>query len=93
MLNEPEPGFATGAGDKECVSHGVEIARLKKMRAGLIEGFYRRCKLEIGFFQKKCSEQKIAAALWESMKDEGGNCSGVSVSAEFWLPPFRFRQS
>ena len=70
-LGQAVPGRAAGAGDKECVSHGVEIARLKKMRAGLIEGFYRRCKLEIGFFQKKSSEQKIAAALWESMKDEG----------------------
>jgi hypothetical protein len=70
-LGQAVPGRAAGAGDKECVSHEVRIACLKKMSAGLVEVFYRLCKLEIGFFQKKCSEQKIAAALWESMKDEG----------------------
>jgi len=38
-LGQAVPSRAAGAGDKECVSHGVEIARLKRMDA-----------MSVGFF-------------------------------------------
>ena len=60
---------------------------LKEDEGGFDRGFLQTVQAGNRIFFKKCSEQKIAAALWESMKDEGGsmNCSGVSVSAGFWL--------